>query len=451
MAKGVIPHRVKDWSQIAESESFWGEINLLKPEDNFGIHRYNNGLWTSGFVGVGRLFDKNGTPITENGKEHILIVTSSYGMNPWQMLEKVLKDDEYESYIAELEKEKKFLFRIFYDQPVIQLEQDENSDAELLYALSFLNSCYALCKKGLKKSLIYKTENYTAKLRGKIDVSKNIKHNTARGRSDKFYCKYVDFTEDNIENQIVKAALLKSKAILKKSFQENPSVNNRIGFCVNTLRHVNGTRKVVNSDFNSVAVGGLYSYYKPVIEQARAILGQKLHTYVESDGSTSRKSVFTIPYVINMETLFEFYARTILKETLSASDYALKNYSQRLFLQSGVSKTEDSERGIHLMPYCIPDIIICDKNTGKPAMVIDAKYKPDNRPVRADSHQLLSYVLLTGVQKCGFIFPGESTKIKQMKCTKNMNLPLSAEPVQYHELILGNDGNTSQFIKLLTK
>ena len=102
------------------------------------------------------------------------------------------------------------------------------------------------------------------------------------------------------------------------------------------------------------------------------------------------------------------------------------------------------------MPYCIPDIIICDKNTGKPAMVIDAKYKPDNRPVRADSHQLLSYVLLTGVQKCGFIFPGVSTKIKQMECTKNTNLPLSAEPVQYHELILGSDGNTSQFMKLLT-
>lgn len=449
MAKGIIPHRVKDWSQIEERESFWGDINLLKPEDNFGIHQYNNGLWTSGLVGVGRVFDKNGAPINENGKEHILVVTSSYGMNPWQMLEKVLKDDEYESYAAELEKEKKFLFRIFYDQPVIQLEQDGDSDAELLYALSFLNACYALCKKGLKKSLIYKTENYTAKLRGKIDVSKNIKHNTARGRSDKFYCKYVDFTVDNIENQIVKAALLKSKVILKQRFQENPFVNNRIGFCINTLRHVNENPKITSSDFNSVAVSGLYSYYKPIIEQARAILGQKLHTYVECDGSTSRKSVFTIPYVINMETLFEFYSRTILKEALVASHYELKDYSQRLFLQSGVAKPEDSEKGVHLMSYCIPDIIICKKNSGKPAMVIDAKYKPDNRPVRADSHQLLSYVLLTGVKKCGFIFPGQSTKIKQMQSTKKNNLPLSSEPVQYYELILGNDGNTSQFISLL--
>lgn len=449
MAKGIIPHRIDDWSQIDESDGFWRKINLQRPEDNFGIHQYNNGLWTSGLVGVGRVFDINGAPIHDNGKEHILIVSSSYGMNPWQMLEKVLKDDEYEAYTEELNKENKFLYRIFYDQPVIQLEQDDNSDAEILYALSFLNACYSLCKKGLKKSLIYKKENYTAKLRGKIDVSKNIKHNTARGRSDKFFCKYVDFTEDNIENRIIKAALLKCKATLKTRFQDNTSINNRIGFCVNTLRHVSNTR-IINSDFNSVAVSGLYSYYKPVIQQSRAILGQKQHTYLENDGSATKKSVFTIPYVINMETLFEFYTRTVLKETLSADKYKLEKYSQKLFLQNGIANTEESEKGIHLMAYCIPDIIVCDKQTGEPSMVIDAKYKPDSRPVRADSHQLLSYVLLTGVKRCGFIFPGEVTRLKQMESTNDFYLPLSAEPVQYYELIMGNDGNADEIKKVLS-
>ena len=94
----------------------------------------------------------------------------------------------------------------------------------------FINSCHALCKKGLKKTLIYHDENLTAKIRGKIDVSKNIKHNTARGRSDKFYCSYVDFTDDNIENRIVKAALLKSKKILKEKFSSEASVNGKINW-----------------------------------------------------------------------------------------------------------------------------------------------------------------------------------------------------------------------------
>ncbi|WP_312649293.1 5-methylcytosine restriction system specificity protein McrC [Aminipila sp.] len=448
MAKGIIPHSLKDWTQINENESFWGKINLQRPEDNFGIHQYNNGLWTSGMIGVGRVFDIDGLPIQDNGKEHILMVSSTYGMDPWKMLEKVLKDDEYDAYTEELDKANKFLFRIFYDQPVIQLEQDSNSDAEILYALSFLNACYSLCKKGLKKSLIYKNENYTAKLRGKIDVSKNMKHNTARGRSDKFYCKYVDFTEDNIENKIIKAALQKCKATLKQRFQDIASISNRVGFCQNILRHVSSTR-ITNSDFNAVAVSGLYSYYKPVIQQSRAILGQKLYNYIKNDGSTAKKSVYTIPYVINMETLFEFYTRTILKEILPADEYCLEKYSQKLFLQNGVAKTEDSEKGIHLMSYCIPDIIICNVNTGKPSMVIDAKYKPDNRPLRSDSHQLLSYVLLTGVQKCGFIFPGEITKLKKMESTNSEALPLSAKPVQYYELIMGNDNNAAEIYKAL--
>ena len=151
-----------------------------------------------------------------------------------------------------------------------------------------------------------------------------------------------------------------------------------------------------------------------------------------------------------METLFEFYTRTVLKETLSADKYKLEKYSQKLFLQNGIANTEDSEKGIHLMTYCIPDIIVCDKQTGEPSMVIDAKYKPDSRPVRADSHQLLSYVLLTGVKRCGFIFPGEVTRLKQMECTNDFYLPLSAEPVQYYELIMGNDGNADEIKKVLS-
>ena len=111
-------------------------------------------------------------PIQDNGKDHVLVVTSSYDLNPWLMLESVLLDDEYDAYVAELEKDGKYLFRIFYDQPVIRLPHGLGADAETLFALSFASSCYALCKKGLKKSLIHYADNFTAKLRGKIDVSR---------------------------------------------------------------------------------------------------------------------------------------------------------------------------------------------------------------------------------------------------------------------------------------
>ena len=97
MAKEIILHHISDWSKINEKEGFWGRIDLLKPDVNFGIHRYENDLWTSGQVGVGRLYDSRNLPLRENSKEHILIVSSSYGLDPWFMLESVMLDDEYES------------------------------------------------------------------------------------------------------------------------------------------------------------------------------------------------------------------------------------------------------------------------------------------------------------------------------------------------------------------
>ena len=447
MANKVIPHSINDWSPIDENEGFWGKINLLNPNQNFGIHEYNGKLWSSGLVGVGHLFDINGNPIFENGEEHILVVTSRYGLSPWRMLEKVMEDDEYDDYMEELHRQNKYLYQIFHDQPLIALPREANSKEELLYAISYINSCFSLCKKGLKKSIVYKSENYTAKLRGEIDITKNVKYNTARGRSDKFYCKYLDFTEDNIENRIVKACLLKCKKILLNKSLDIPKMNEKSMYCLNTLRHVKN-KKITMSDFSEASVTGLYSYYKPVLQQARAILGCQSNSYSESL-STSNKKTYTIPFVINMETLFEFYVRTILKKSLNSNEYMLDKYSERIYLQADVNRGSNAEKGIHLMQYCIPDVIICRKDSKKPVMVIDAKYKPDDKPVREDSHQLLSYVLLTGVKRCGFVFPGKTTIIKNMESTKNNYLLLKADGVRYYEIILGSNNDVETIVNFI--
>lgn len=447
MSKDIILHSIKDWSKIDERESFWGRVDLFTPDLNFGIHRYNNALWTSGQVGVGRLFDREGMPIQDNGKDHILFISSSYDLNPWAMLEMVFLDDEYEMYIAELEKDGKYLFRIFYDQPVIQLPHGSGSEAETLFSLSYISSCYSLCKKGLKKSLIHYEDNFTAKIRGKIDVSRNIKHNSSRGRCDKFFCRYIDFTEDNIENRIIKAALLKCKEIIRRRFQEDFLIRKKITFCLNSLKHVKAVA-IANSDFNSAEVGGLYSYYKPLLQQARAILDFKFQNHTDNSHPVEGKPVYTIPYVINMETLFEYYARTILKQTLSADNYKVEKYSKKIFLQKDVLAPETAEKGIHLMPFCIPDIIITKNDN--PVLVIDAKYKMSGRPDRGDSHQLLAYVLLTGAERCGFILPSTITKVREMKTTGNLFLNLSSGNVRYYEMLLDDSGNYSALRSVLT-
>lgn len=191
-------------------------------------------------------------------------------------------------------------------------------------------------------------------------------------------------------------------------------------------------------------------YYKPLLQQARCIYGQKYYAYKNEEGQSVAKSVFTIPYMINMEALFEFYTRIVLKRTIDQSKYLLDRYSKRLFIQKDVTDISEVERGIHLMPYCIPDIIIRDNETQNPVAVIDAKYKPNTRSVRADTHQLLSYVLLTGVKKCGFAFPGAESKAKIMGSTETAALPLSVNAINYYELIFGNDSdNAAEVLKTI--
>lgn len=229
MAREIIPHRIKDWSQLDKSEGIWGTLSLDNPERNFGIHKYNDGFWTSGYVGVGRLYNKKQQPICTEGKEHVVVISPQYDLNPWKMLELVMSDDEYEDYISSLDNER-FLFKVFYDEPLIRLAKDEQNDADLLYALSFVNSCYALCKKGLKKSLYYQEENCQSKVHGKINVKKNIRENTSRGRNDRFYSQYIDFTENNIENRILKATLVKCKKLLSERFEVAKDLRNVLAF-----------------------------------------------------------------------------------------------------------------------------------------------------------------------------------------------------------------------------
>lgn len=440
MARDIIFHKTTDWTQLNPKDNIWSELDLSSPTLNFGIHKFQNKLWSGGFVGVGRLYDKKQQPIHTEGKEHVAIIESRFGMNLWKMLEIVMSDEEYESYIEELYIAGKSLFKVFYDQPLIRLAQDTQNDGDLLYALSYVASCYILCKKGLKKTMYHREENFTSKIRGKISVKNNITLNTSRGRNDRFYCEYIDFTEDSIENQIIKATLVKCKDILTKRFIESLEISRRIAFCLNTLRKVKNV-KIKTSDFSSVIVSGLYMYYKPLIQQARCIWTQKYFSYTNDAGVTLKKSVYTIPYMINMETLFEYYSRTIIKKILKNSIYTVASYSKKLFLQNAVTRIEDAERGIHLIPYCVPDILICNSFTNEPVFVIDVKYKLRSRAVHSDTHQLLSYVLLTGVKKCGFIFPSSVTKIMHMQSTEKEYLLLSVKDIKYFELELSHSEN----------
>ena len=66
MANRIILKELEDWSKIDKNDPFFHGIDISRDE-NFGIHTYNGNLWSSGFVGVGRLYGSNGRPLTSQG------------------------------------------------------------------------------------------------------------------------------------------------------------------------------------------------------------------------------------------------------------------------------------------------------------------------------------------------------------------------------------------------
>ena len=447
MAGRIVSYGMEDWTRL-EGEALEGVSGIeLSDSRNFGIHFYNGSLCTGGYVGVGRLYGRNGRPLVTGGREHVAVIRPRLAADPWGMLEKVMTDAEYDSYCAEMERNGKYLFRIYYDQPVIRLPADRECGDDILYALSFINQCYSLCQRGLKKRMLGREENLNAKIRGKVDIRQNIRVNTFRGRNDRFCCRYMDFTADTWENRILKAALLRCEKMLIRRFALQSGIMKRLAYCKHLFRSV-GDTTVGERDFKRANATGLYLYYKPLLQQAKGILRRNYHAGAAGEERDAAPCVYLIPYMINMETVFEFYVRTLVRESLNPERFVLEKYGERIFTRRGGEDPERVRQGAHLSPFVIPDLVIRDRHTGKPALVMDAKYKPPGRPDREDTHQLLSYVLLTGAPFCGFAFPGRRTPDGDRGGDpfSELNSPLG--PFRYCEWFLGEEPDLPWFGRL---
>ena len=66
--------------------------------------------------------------------------------------------------------------------------------------------------------MVRNEQNLVGKAKGKIVFSKNIRFNTLKGRDDRIYCRYLQYSEDILENRVLKAALHKAELFLNRYF-----------------------------------------------------------------------------------------------------------------------------------------------------------------------------------------------------------------------------------------
>lgn len=438
---------LKDWNRdyaklIPKGASAAKSMHGVIP-DEMGLYFDEKGYYhTSGYVGVGWLKDYQGKTMIDSvtGEKIALLIVPRFSLNPWEMLIKVMNDPEYELYTSGSNGD---FFEVHTGEELVPVPSTETG-GELLAAISFVKECEKICMKHLRQAMDFKEENFNGKIVGNILVTKHIKRNVSQAREDRIFCKYPIFSVDTLENRIMKAALLKAKRIFRNNGITVKEIGKIYSYCENSLKAVR-TVSISKSDFNRINTTGFNSCYKGVMNLAKTVLlGNGVNDLV---GKETEEIRYVIPYTINMESLFEFYVRAILKEYLrkeSDSNIVLDEY--RMPQKNPLLTLKDSDQQAYLMNHYVPDIALIEHSDSesKYIAVFDVKYQNSMNTVysetrRHNSHQLLFYTLLLNVKRCGFIFP------KQWKDEKLGDLEMYELNIQTGDAMDSSDREYTQW------
>lgn len=253
---------------ITDNTKMDGFTDYIKSEDverlyvtysesrvNLGIHYYRNKLYTSNLVGICRIKSVDDETLYDaEGNELLIKVIPRFNVKIVELLNYMRDDDEFDRYMApqtisNRHKERDIeaidrneIFYFYVNENPLKVDEKISGENSIITVTVFLTLLRLLCKKPLMGRMMKKEKNLTGKVKGKIVIEKNIRANTMHGRNDRFYCQYLQFSEDIIENQILKAALKKSKRFVIEYFKDCGKDNNNytsmISYCSNALRNI---------------------------------------------------------------------------------------------------------------------------------------------------------------------------------------------------------------------
>lgn len=418
---------------------------------NLGIHYYRNRLYSSNLVGVCRLKTSEGENLYDKeGNELILKVIPRFNVTVVGLLNYIRDDDEFDRYMApqtisnkhkekEIESvERNEIFYFFENEAPLKVNDDISDENSIITVTVFLSLLKLLCKRPLMGKMLKKEENLTGKVKGKVVIENNIRTNTMHGRNDRFYCRYLRFTDDILENQVLKAALKKAKRFVIEYLgdvgKDNNNYTSIISYCSNSLAHISNVN--CNSAMcNGLKFSGCYAYYKPVIAMARMILDD---ISIESTGEV-KTTGYIVPYAISMEKLFEVYVRTYLKKngiysyrTKETTGFRLEKFDAKtdvLVEDEGLDNP-----GKYISGSIKPDLVLKNQSTGE-TVVIDVKYKDYTKgDSRNDRLQLLAYSMMLNADNVGIILPTkDEVEIFDARRINSMENRI----VKYHQMLLG--------------
>lgn len=281
-------------------------------------------------------------------KEHELAIQINPKMNDGfevdyiRMLNDALCEPENYDHLKDL-------VTIDFERPSIRISQQRDL-LSIFLITEYLNILQRIVRKGLKKSFYTIEENLKNKVKGKIQIGRNIKQNITQGRVTDNVCCYQVYDIDSSENRILKKALhfcIKQLEIYKNAI-DITNLEKKISFIAPAFKNIGDTISL--KTIKTYKGNPVFKEYNQAIEFAQLLLRR----YSYDISVAGNQEIETPPFWIDMSKLFELYIFHHLRQVFTGKNevrYHLHAHYQELDYLLKPEKWHN--------PY-----------------VIDAKYKP---------------------------------------------------------------------------
>ena len=195
------------------------------------------------------------------------------------------------------------------EQPRIKAPELKSVLSPLIVA-HFLSIVKEIVKRGLKKDYVQREDNLK-KVKGRIAIFRNERVNIQKKRYDKVFCQYQEYSEDTVENRLIKKALLFSQQILQVAGL-SPSLlplQHTVHECLSAFANVNDQIEVW--EVKAIKHHKIFKEYDDAIKLAQMILHR--YDYNITNITTAEEEECPV-FWIDMAMLYEHYVLGLLRE-----------------------------------------------------------------------------------------------------------------------------------------
>lgn len=255
-----------------------------------------------------------------------------------------------------------------------------------IFICLFIRDVQHLVKRGLK-SAYYEVEDNLNVFKGKMNFSKQIKHNTVH--KERFYVQYDEFGLNRPENRLIKTTL--EYLVKQSTSSENVKELRKL------LAHFEmiPSSLAIEKDFTQVNIDRNSKDYEGVLKWSKIFL--KKQSFTTFSGEMAAQSL-----LFPMDKVFESYVGKTLSKMLSGTAWSVALQERKYHLFEGQFALR-------------PDIVLRNEGTDR-VIVLDTKWKVlINNPRKnygisqADMYQIYAYAKKYQTDEIILIYPKVDT------------------------------------------